>query len=101
MTSAAAWCRCADFWNSRAGCRESVITDATDMLPIIEGCLASRKSTGWSRKRRRLKGNPTKNCDLEILRANLRALRHCKAEAYAPIPANNRVALRGMASCHP
>jgi len=35
------------------------------------------------------------------LRANLRALRHCKAEAYAPIPANNRVALRGMASCHP
>ena len=72
------------------------------MLPIIEGCcLASRKSTGWSRKRRRLNGNPTKNCDLEILRANLRALRHCKAEAYAPIPANNRVSLRGMASCHP
>jgi len=58
------------------------------MLPIIEGCcLASRKSTGWSRKRRRLNGNPTKNCDLEILRANLRALRHCK--------------LRGLSSCHP
>jgi hypothetical protein len=46
-------------------------------------------------------GQSDEDCDLEILRANLRALRHCKAEAYAPMPANNLVALRGCRAVTP
>jgi hypothetical protein len=81
----------------------------TDMMPIIEGCLTvldlldqriselGRLIAEASMPERQ----SDEDCDLEILRANLRALRHCKAEAYAPMPANNLLAMRGSRAITP